>query len=176
MSPLTVYILCRNHAYFKRHWKRFHRNEWEKHLFSFLMSIIPLTWRSSAVRTNVWKCFLAIFSVSKKSLCGSEICVLQRGQWFLEVWTRQPTGNAVSFFFFFPSLKLQQSQKYFRNMWENILKNMSLLRCKNINELQYCPKQKTFVFWGDERLLNENLNEIFFRAEFIGSYYSWKLK
>lgn len=102
MSPLTVYILCRNHAYFKRHWKRFHRNEWEKHLFSFLMSIIPLTWRSSAVRTNVWKCFLAIFSVSKKSLCGSEICVLQRGQWFLEVWTRQPTGNAVSFFFFFP--------------------------------------------------------------------------
>lgn len=39
---------------------------------------------------------------------------------------------------------------------------MSVLRCKNINELQYCSKQKTFVFWGDERLLNENLNDFFF--------------
>lgn len=81
-------------------------------------------------------------------------------------------------FLFFPSLKLQQSQKYFRNMWENILKNMSVLRRKNINELQYCSKQKTFVFWGDERLLNENLNDFFFQSWkiFIGSYYSWKLK
>lgn len=42
MTPLTVCVLCGNHAYFKSHWKWLHRNEQqEKSLFSLLISITP---------------------------------------------------------------------------------------------------------------------------------------
>lgn len=65
------------------------------------MSIIPLTWRSSVVRTNVWKCFLAIFFCFKEEFVWIWDLCTAKGTMIFGGLDKTTHGECSIFFFCF---------------------------------------------------------------------------